>query len=101
MEIRGFPDFIFTQNCDIEADKLYEKHDRSYLKLLFPHKAPEVTGETRLAEDLKMNAMSIRLLTAYIKCRYGGDSGINPDFQTIDDIDTYIYYEYDCNRFQF
>lgn len=78
---------------------MYEKHDRSYLKLIFPRKAPQITGETRLAEDLKMNAMSIRLLTAYIKCRYGGDSGIEPVFETIDDIDTYIYYEHDCARF--
>lgn len=88
------------EEMDKEAAKVYEKHDRSYLKLIFPRKVPEVTAETLLAEDLKMNAMSIRLLTAYIRCKYGGDRGIWPDFQTIDDIDTYIYYETTCTRFQ-
>ncbi|HPF87242.1 MAG TPA: hypothetical protein PK537_04210 [Candidatus Limiplasma sp.] len=80
---------------------MYEKHDRSYLKLIFPGKVPDVTGETLLAEDLHMNAMSIRLLTAYIRCKYGGDNGVKPDFQTIEDIDTYIYYEHDCDRFHY
>ncbi len=92
---------MFWENLEIEAGGLYEKHDRAYLKLIFPGKPPEVTGATRLAEDLKMNAMSVRLLTAYIKCRYGGETGVDPDFKTIDDIDTYIYFEYDCTRFQF
>ena len=80
---------------------MYEKHDRSYLRLLFPQGAPEVTGETRLAEDLRMNATEIRLLTAYIKCKYGGESTIEPEFETIGDIDTYIYYEQICDRFQY
>jgi len=86
---------------DIEADTVYEKHDRSYLKLIFPRKIPEVTQDTRLLEDLQMNAMSIRLLTAYIRCKYGGESTIDPLFITIGDIDTYIYYEQVCNRFQY
>ncbi len=80
---------------------MYEKHDRSYLQLIFPHKVPDVTGETRLAEDLTLNAIAIRLLTAYIKCKYGGESSIEPCFETIADIDTYIYYEQVCNRFQY
>jgi len=79
---------------------MYERPDRSYLKLVFPQEIPKVTTDTRLSEDLNMSAMSIRLLTAYIKSRYGTDSGLNPEFQTIGDIDTYIYYEYYCNKYK-
>lgn len=79
---------------------MYERPDRSYLKLIFPQDIPVVTEDTRLAEDLKMDAMSIRLLAAYIKSRYGKDSGVTPDLQTIGDVDTYIYYEYYCNKYK-
>ncbi|HRX58578.1 MAG TPA: hypothetical protein P5075_07355 [Eubacteriales bacterium] len=79
---------------------MYERHDRSYLKLMFPEDTPRVKDDTRLIEDLKMNEMSVRLLTAYIRSRYGEGSSLNPDFKTIGDIDAYIYYEYYCNKYR-
>jgi len=79
---------------------MYERHDRSYLKLLFPKDTPKVKDGTRLAEDLKLDEMSIRLLTAYICSRYGEGSSLKPEFQTIGDIDAYIYYEYYCNKYR-
>jgi len=80
---------------------MYEKHDRSYLTLLFPHHLPEVTADTRLVEDLKLNGMALRLLTAYIQSRFGGGSTLRPEFKTIGDIDAYIYYEHDCAKFRY
>jgi hypothetical protein len=80
---------------------MYERCDRSYLELIFPKKVPEVTQDTRLIEDLHMNAMAVRLLTAYIQCRYGGGSRLRPEFKTIGDIDAYIFYEYDCERHKY
>jgi len=79
-----------------------KRNDRSYLDLMFSKRdMPQVDEKSRLAEDLKMNDMSIRLLTAYIRNRYGGESCLNPDFKTIGDIDAYIYYEYSCNKYKY
>jgi len=77
-----------------------KKHDRSYLELIFsPENIPKVTEETRLREDLKMDETSVKLLTAYVKLRYGANSSLQPKFKTIGDIDAYIYFEYYCNNY--